>query len=297
MMYLRTWALYTALLVAWIATLGSLYFSEVRHFVPCTFCWYQRILMYPLVLLIGIGLLRQDRHLPYLILPFSIIGQGVSTYHYLLQKTTIFGAPTTCSAGVPCSAVYINWLGFITIPFLAMLAFMLITLCGVVAIYRGELDEPVEKVAWLPVVGIIAITGLSYGILAWTASATSPVAVAKTIDLTPIAQNTAAFSPVEPTPTNAAFSRGAAIYAEACAGCHGDDGRGVANLGTSLADSELIRQGTPEDVLTMIRAGRAADDPHNQSGLTMPASGGRPDLSDAEILAVIDYLQRSLDTH
>ncbi|MCB0114877.1 MAG: disulfide bond formation protein B, partial [Caldilineaceae bacterium] len=75
---------YGALITAWVAMSGSLYFSEVRHYVPCALCWYQRILMYPLALLLIVGLLRRDRHLAYLVLPFSLIGQGVSTYHYLI---------------------------------------------------------------------------------------------------------------------------------------------------------------------------------------------------------------------
>ena len=85
-------ALYIALMVAWVAMLGSLYFSEVKGYVPCPLCWYQRILMYPLAGLIAFGLLRLDTNLPYLVLPFSILGMCVSTYHYLLEKTELFDA-------------------------------------------------------------------------------------------------------------------------------------------------------------------------------------------------------------
>src|SRR5690554_2379663 len=95
-------SLYVALLTAWVAMSGSLYFSEVLGYLPCDLCWYQRILMYPLTVILTVGLLRQDGNLPYYVLPLSIIGQGVSTYHYLLQKTTIFGAPTVCRSGIPC---------------------------------------------------------------------------------------------------------------------------------------------------------------------------------------------------
>ena len=59
-------SLYMALLAAWVAMLGSLYFSEIAHYVPCVLCWYQRILMYPLALILAIGLLRRDRQLPFL---------------------------------------------------------------------------------------------------------------------------------------------------------------------------------------------------------------------------------------
>src|SRR5690349_8017587 len=116
---LSTWldrkSLYIALLAAWVAMLGSLYFSEVAHFVPCVLCWYQRILMYPLTLLLAIGLMRKDENLPLLVLPFSVLGLGVATYHYLLEKTDLFDATATCQAGAPCTTAWINWFGFVTI--------------------------------------------------------------------------------------------------------------------------------------------------------------------------------------
>lgn len=119
----RTAYLYLAWLLALIATLGSLYFSEVRHFVPCQLCWYQRILMYPLVPILGIASYRQDRDVVLYTLPLSLLGIGVSLFHYLDQKIPGFGPPGLCSSGVPCSAAYIDWFGFVTIPFLALIAF------------------------------------------------------------------------------------------------------------------------------------------------------------------------------
>jgi disulfide bond formation protein DsbB len=95
----------------------------VRHFIPCTLCWYQRILMYPLVLILGVASYRQDRSVVVYALPLSLLGVGVSLFHYLDQKIPGFGPPGLCSGGVPCSAAYIDWLGFITIPFLALVAF------------------------------------------------------------------------------------------------------------------------------------------------------------------------------
>jgi disulfide bond formation protein DsbB len=107
------------------ALLGSLYFSEIRGFIPCELCWYQRILMYPIPVLLLIGIFNDDWFLPKYILPLSITGLGVSTYHYLLQNQ-VFGA-TACSAGVSCATRYINVFGFITIPLLALVAFLIIT--------------------------------------------------------------------------------------------------------------------------------------------------------------------------
>ncbi len=120
--------LFVALLAAWVAMLGSLYFSEVAGFVPCKLCWIQRILMYPLTAILLVAVLRRDDGVPAYVLPFSLIGIGVSTYHYLLQKTDIFPESTVCAGGVPCSIAYINWLGFITIPFLALTAFVIISI-------------------------------------------------------------------------------------------------------------------------------------------------------------------------
>lgn len=125
-----------SLLLAWIAaiiaTLGSLYFSEVMHFVPCTLCWYQRIFMYPLAIILGIAAYRNDRKIYQYVLPLSIIGVLISGYHTLLQKIPYLQQFEMCTSGVPCSADYINWLGFITIPMLALIAFIIITFCMIV---------------------------------------------------------------------------------------------------------------------------------------------------------------------
>lgn len=115
-----------AMVVAWVATLGSLYFSDVMGFKPCRLCWFQRIFMYPLAVIIPIGILRADKGTAFSVLPLAVIGSAFSIYHVLLQKTTWFR--DTCSAlgEVPCSSDYIYWFGFITIPVLALTAFALI---------------------------------------------------------------------------------------------------------------------------------------------------------------------------
>jgi len=118
------------------ALLGSLYFSEIAGFVPCELCWYQRILMYPITVLLLVGIFNDDWLVPRYVLPLSITGLFVSSYHYLLQNH-VFGS-SVCSAGVSCAIRYINVFGFITIPFLALTAFFLITfiLLGTNAGYR-----------------------------------------------------------------------------------------------------------------------------------------------------------------
>ncbi|WML40990.1 disulfide oxidoreductase [Neobacillus sp. OS1-2] len=133
-----------SLLFSWvaaiIATLGSLYFSEVMHFIPCTLCWYQRIFMYPLAIILGIAVYRNDKKIYYYVLPLSIIGVLLSGYHTLLQKIPYLQQFEMCTSGVPCSKDYINWLGFISIPMLALIAFIIITI-SMMVLARGQKEE------------------------------------------------------------------------------------------------------------------------------------------------------------
>ncbi|NJN19825.1 MAG: disulfide bond formation protein B [Oscillochloris sp.] len=159
---------YGALLTACLATAGSLFFSEILGWIPCTLCWYQRILMYPLSLMIAVGILRRDAGLPALVLPFSITGSAVSLYHYLLIKTDWF-PPPPCRSGVPCTVEYLNLFGFINIPFLALTAFLIITLLMAVILAafseapagRGLLTPPI-----LPAYGIIGLVVSAYLLVA-----------------------------------------------------------------------------------------------------------------------------------
>jgi len=119
--------LYSAWLVALVATVGSLYFSEVRHFVPCTLCWYQRILMYPQVLLLGVAAWSRDAGVVKYSLPLTVLGAVIATYHVLDQKVAGFGFPGVCASGVPCNVSYVNYFGFITIPVMSLTAFLIIS--------------------------------------------------------------------------------------------------------------------------------------------------------------------------
>ena len=126
--YLKQYALYIAFLQAWVATLGSLYYSEIKHLPPCTLCWYQRILMYPLIIILGVAIIRKDKNVVYYILPFSIIGAVIALYQYLLQVTPLQEPSViSCDALGSCSDIQIIYLGFITIPLLSLAAFMLIS--------------------------------------------------------------------------------------------------------------------------------------------------------------------------
>ncbi len=126
---------YCCLIVAWVATLGSLYFSEIRHFTPCVLCWYQRICMYPLVAILSVGILRKNKDLPLYVLPLTIIGLGISTFHNLLYYNILPEAAAPCTAGVSCTTRFFAWFGFVTIPLMALTAFALITI-GMVIFWK-----------------------------------------------------------------------------------------------------------------------------------------------------------------
>lgn len=111
---------------SFIATLGSLYFSEVMKFTPCDLCWYQRIFMYPLVIILGIGVFKKDASIALYTLILSGIGGCISLYHYGVQKIDFVEENSISCGIVPCSGEYINWLGFITIPFLALTGFIIV---------------------------------------------------------------------------------------------------------------------------------------------------------------------------
>nr|WP_095532802.1 disulfide oxidoreductase [Domibacillus mangrovi] len=126
--FIQKYALYAAWIVSVIATLGSLYFSQIKGFVPCELCWIQRIFMYPLAIILGIAAFYNEIHLKKYVLPLSLIGGSISIYHYLVQKVPGFAEVKPCIQGVPCNMNYINWFGFVTIPFLALTAFTLISI-------------------------------------------------------------------------------------------------------------------------------------------------------------------------
>ena len=112
--------------ISLVATLGSLYFSEVRGFIPCEMCWYQRILMYPIVILTGIAYIQKNARISLTTAVFAIIGGSISLYHYGIQKISFLQETAPACGQVSCTGSYINWLGFITIPFLALTAFIMI---------------------------------------------------------------------------------------------------------------------------------------------------------------------------
>lgn len=119
-----------SLLIIWVvsltATLGSLYFSDIRGYEPCKLCWYQRILMYPIVIMTTIAYIQKNARIAIYTAVFACIGGCMSLYHYGIQKLSFLADSSPACGRVPCTGAYINWAGFITIPFLALTAFILI---------------------------------------------------------------------------------------------------------------------------------------------------------------------------
>jgi disulfide bond formation protein DsbB len=125
---LRGWdgrLLWAAWVVAAVATGGSLYYSEVAGFLPCILCWYQRIAMYPLVFVVGVGAATGDARAWRYGLPLAVVGLAIAAYHIALQFRPALDVGL-CAADIPCSARYIAAFGFVSIPVMAAAAFLLI---------------------------------------------------------------------------------------------------------------------------------------------------------------------------
>lgn len=112
--------------IAAVATGGSLIFSEVYHFTPCELCWVQRIAMYPLALLLGIAAVRRDLAVRHYAIPLAGLGALVSTWHVLVQRVPAMAGTTSCEATAPCTGIWVEALGVLTIPTMALVGFVAI---------------------------------------------------------------------------------------------------------------------------------------------------------------------------
>ncbi len=113
-------------LIATSSTLGALFFSEVMSLPPCVLCWYQRIFIFPLVLLLPAGLFPFDPRIARYALPLSLVGGSIALYHVLITYGLIPEGITPCTQGVPCARNQIEWFGFLNIPLLSLVAFSVI---------------------------------------------------------------------------------------------------------------------------------------------------------------------------
>jgi disulfide bond formation protein DsbB len=127
---------YTAWMIAVVASLGSLFFGEVMKLPPCSLCWYQRICLFPLTVIIAVGIALRDRNLFLYATPLVVVGLGLAVYHNLLYYGIVSEALSPCTQGVPCSSRQIEWLGFITIPLMALFGFLGILIC--LMMHRGR---------------------------------------------------------------------------------------------------------------------------------------------------------------
>ena len=132
-------ALPVAAVVAAACMAGSLYFSEVADFVPCTLCWYQRSAMYPLVVILGIAAFRHDRDVRFYVIPLASIGAVISTYHFFVERfPDIEGG--FCSSSIPCNVQWFDPVfGFVSLPFMALCGFVLII--SLTSLRPQEIDQ------------------------------------------------------------------------------------------------------------------------------------------------------------
>ncbi len=125
-------ALWLAWLVALVTTLGSLYFSEIAHFTPCPLCWYQRIAMYPFAIVLLVAALRHDRRIGWYIVPVATIGALFAAYQTQLQAFP-HQHSSFCTLSEPCTVRYVWEFGFVSLPFMALSAFVFVIAMTIVA--------------------------------------------------------------------------------------------------------------------------------------------------------------------
>lgn len=135
----KEWTLvFGAWLIAAASTLGALFFGEVMKLPPCSLCWYQRVFMFPLALILPFGLFPFDRNVVRAALPLVGVGALLATLHVLLVAGIIPESVAPCRQGVPCSETVIEWFGFVTIPLLSLAAFLAITVLLILAFLRSS---------------------------------------------------------------------------------------------------------------------------------------------------------------
>lgn len=132
---------YAILIQAGIAMAGSLFFSEVMDLPPCVLCWYQRIAMYPIVILTAIGIIRNDRKLYISVLALSLPGLAISIYHNLLYWKILPESIAPCTLGISCTTKFFEWFGFITIPFMALVAFTVISTLAFISLKKNMYEK------------------------------------------------------------------------------------------------------------------------------------------------------------
>lgn len=124
--FIKTNGLYLAFAISLISMLGSLYYSEIMHLPPCVLCWYQRIAMYPLVLIFGFAIYKKDNNLVLPAFVLAIIGWAIAVYHNLLYFNILPEAAAPCMAGISCSTKFEGFLAAFPIPLQALVGFTIL---------------------------------------------------------------------------------------------------------------------------------------------------------------------------
>ena len=128
---------YFAFFVALVAMMGSLFYSNIAGFVPCPLCWFQRIFMYPEVIILGLAvLMKEDKHIINYTLALSVVGLIISVYNNYIVFSGLHSL--VCSISEPCSINYVLEFGYITIPMMALTAFALINTFLIIKKFYGK---------------------------------------------------------------------------------------------------------------------------------------------------------------
>lgn len=273
-------ALYFALLVALVATFGSLYMSEALGWLPCLWCWYQRILMYPQALLLFAGIARRDSRIPGYVLLLSVPGMLAALWHIGLQKVPQIMLMYPCKGTVPCSSDSLWQLGWfphwVTVPMLALSAFVLITIACVAALLgrRVVRDDEVEGLppfVFALVIAVAVLVPFGAGVLAARRAEAQPAA-----------------SIAQLNPAGAlASTNGAALFDRSCRSCHQPLGSQI-----SYMRADYVSARSDAELIAFVKSGRDARSPDNFSGQAMPAYGGQISLTDAQITAIVAHLRK-----
>ena len=276
---------YLGLLAAWIATAGSLYFSEVIGWIPCTWCWYQRIAMYPAAVMMTAGIARRDRNILFYTLLLAVPGALASLWHIGIQKVPAITLNYVCKGSVPCSSdplwqleLFPQW---VTIPMLALVAFVIIIGATATALIQSRRASHIadrDAVEGLPpVVFALAIAvgiALLFGVSGAVVVARDRPSAADILNATP-------------TPVLAPNSTdGAQLFAVYCAGCHVAQGGGLKNL-----RANFVAPRSEAELAEFVKAGRAATALDNFSGQEMPKRGGQVFLTEQQLLVLAQYVK------
>jgi disulfide bond formation protein DsbB len=116
----RELALPLAATIATVTTLGSLYYSEIAGYPPCTLCWYQRIAIYPQVVVLWVASVRRDVEVWRTAIPLAVIGAVISIWHIVIERNPALAGP--CDPSNPCTIKWVEEFGFLTVPTMALVA-------------------------------------------------------------------------------------------------------------------------------------------------------------------------------